>query len=228
MIRLTIQSPDLPSRVVVLDQPLVAVGRNARADVVLTGDDRVSWNHMVIEKRTEGYVVRDLGSLNRTVVNKQEIDEHRLRTGDVIEVGAHRIEFQDMQPLLPPKRPAADGAAVPRWVAWAGPVVLILFLLQVLLLVAQVAAWMPGPGEVPEPVPLPEDREAVDLVALEANLRDLRSRVTVTEGRLDAWEAGGRAGPDDLHRRLDGLEEEVRAIRARLGQQGASHPDDEP
>src|SRR4051794_11104732 len=68
------------------------VGRSPEADVVLE-DEAVSWNHLEIERRGEVLMATDLDSRNGTALNGEPLDRpRRLRNGDTLIVGAHRLE----------------------------------------------------------------------------------------------------------------------------------------
>ena len=47
----------------------------------------------MIERSGDGFVVRDAGSLNGTYVNRERVDEARLRTGDELQIGRFRLSF---------------------------------------------------------------------------------------------------------------------------------------
>jgi len=70
---------------------IVSIGRSPDADIFLD-DVTVSRQHSQIEHRMEGLVLRDLGSLNGTYVNRRRIhDEERLENGDEVQVGKFRL-----------------------------------------------------------------------------------------------------------------------------------------
>ena len=68
------------------------VGRSPEADVVLE-DEAVSWNHLEIERRGDVLMATDLDSRNGTALNGEPLDKpRRLRDGDTLIVGGHRLE----------------------------------------------------------------------------------------------------------------------------------------
>jgi hypothetical protein len=75
-----------------LDGPTTTVGRHPDSDVFLD-DITVSRRHVLIERDEQGFLLRDVGSLNGTYVNKERSDEARLRSGDELQVGRYRISF---------------------------------------------------------------------------------------------------------------------------------------
>jgi len=76
----------------VLDQPVVRIGRALDNDLVLE-DSRVSRYHLEILRDKDTYVVRDLGSTNGTLVNGKAVRERRLKVGDLISVGGLDLRF---------------------------------------------------------------------------------------------------------------------------------------
>ncbi len=75
-----------------LDRKSTAIGRHPDSDVFLD-DITVSRRHVVIDKTDAGYVLRDVGSLNGTYVNKKRVDESPLRYGDEVQIGRYRLSF---------------------------------------------------------------------------------------------------------------------------------------
>ena len=57
-------------------------------------DRVVSKEHCHIDLGDEGYVLKDLGSLNGTYVNGERVKLHRLEPGDEITIGSTRIVFE--------------------------------------------------------------------------------------------------------------------------------------
>jgi hypothetical protein len=68
------------------------LGRLPDNDLVLE-DPKVSRRHAVVERRPEGFVIRDLGSTNGTFVNGRRVAERLLAPGDVILLGDTRLRF---------------------------------------------------------------------------------------------------------------------------------------
>lgn len=75
-----------------LDRPSTSVGRHPESDIFLD-DITVSRRHVLIERDDEGFVLRDVGSLNGTYVNRERVDEARLKSGDELQIGRYRISF---------------------------------------------------------------------------------------------------------------------------------------
>jgi adenylate cyclase len=72
----------------------LTIGRLATNDLTLP-DEQVSRQHARIESREDGFYVMDLGSMNSTKVNGENITECLLVTGDVVKVGMHEMRFED-------------------------------------------------------------------------------------------------------------------------------------
>lgn len=69
-----------------------AIGRHTDNDVQLL-DPEVSKSHLLIMQEPSGFVLRDLGSANGTIVNGLAIDEAVLKDGDLILVGNTSLRF---------------------------------------------------------------------------------------------------------------------------------------
>jgi hypothetical protein len=77
-----------------LDSRPLTVGRGARNDVSIEGDEFASARHVRIEPRRDGVWVSDVGSTNGTYVNGERIDRPRkLERGDVVRVGETELRF---------------------------------------------------------------------------------------------------------------------------------------
>jgi len=75
-----------------LEQTVTVAGRAPDSDIFLD-DITVSRRHAVFVRSATGYVVRDMGSLNGTYVNRQSITEAALATGDEVQIGKFRLVF---------------------------------------------------------------------------------------------------------------------------------------
>ncbi len=75
-----------------LDGDLTTVGRHPDSDIFLD-DVTVSRKHATFRREGDTFVVRDVGSLNGTYVNRERIDEARLHTGDEVQIGKFRLVF---------------------------------------------------------------------------------------------------------------------------------------
>jgi predicted component of type VI protein secretion system len=90
--RLWLTAPGEAPRSVPLSGERTVIGRSPEADVQLE-DEAVSWNHLEIERRGEVLMATDLDSSNGTALNGEPLDRpRRLRDGDTLILGAHRLE----------------------------------------------------------------------------------------------------------------------------------------
>ena len=75
-----------------LDGEHTNVGRHPDSEIFLD-DITVSRRHVVLDRTPTGYVLRDVGSLNGTYVNRERVDEALLRHGDEVQIGRYRLSF---------------------------------------------------------------------------------------------------------------------------------------
>jgi hypothetical protein len=75
-----------------LESTVTAVGRHPDSDIFLD-DITVSRRHVEMVKDDQGYLLRDVGSLNGTYVNRERVDEARLHHGDEVQIGRYRLSF---------------------------------------------------------------------------------------------------------------------------------------
>jgi pSer/pThr/pTyr-binding forkhead associated (FHA) protein len=75
-----------------LDQDVTRAGRHPDSDIFLD-DITVSRRHAEIVRGPTSYVVRDVGSLNGTYLNRERIDEARLTNGDELQIGKFKLVF---------------------------------------------------------------------------------------------------------------------------------------
>jgi pSer/pThr/pTyr-binding forkhead associated (FHA) protein len=75
-----------------LDDDEVNSGRHPDSDIFLD-DVTVSRKHANFRHEGDTFVVRDVGSLNGTYVNRERIDQATLRTGDEVQIGKFRLVF---------------------------------------------------------------------------------------------------------------------------------------
>ncbi|KGN33357.1 signal peptide protein [Knoellia sinensis KCTC 19936] len=75
-----------------LDDDVVTSGRHPESDIFLD-DVTVSRQHATFERTGGQFVVKDVGSLNGTYVNRERIDDSVLQTGDEVQIGKYRLVF---------------------------------------------------------------------------------------------------------------------------------------
>jgi hypothetical protein len=75
-----------------LTDPVTHLGRHPDSEIMLD-DITVSRRHADVERTPNGYIARDVGSLNGTYVNQERIDEAPLHQGDELQIGKFRLVF---------------------------------------------------------------------------------------------------------------------------------------
>lgn len=75
-----------------LDAERTVAGRSPNADIFLD-DVTVSRKHAEFVRELDDFVVRDIGSLNGTYVNRTRIESAVLRPGDEVQIGKYRLTF---------------------------------------------------------------------------------------------------------------------------------------
>jgi pSer/pThr/pTyr-binding forkhead associated (FHA) protein len=75
-----------------LEAEHTAVGRDPGSSIFLD-DITVSRKHATLERRADGWFVKDTGSLNGTYVNGEQVDETKLATGDEVQIGKFKLTF---------------------------------------------------------------------------------------------------------------------------------------
>jgi pSer/pThr/pTyr-binding forkhead associated (FHA) protein len=110
--RIWVTGPDGAPRSVGLGSGRSIVGRDPEALIHLD-DDAVSWHHLEIENRGGVLMATDLDSRNGTALNGEPLDRpRRLRDGDTLIVGGHRLEISDPVPGRAGGTVAAPGGSV--------------------------------------------------------------------------------------------------------------------
>ncbi|MHC4915654.1 MAG: FHA domain-containing protein [Planctomycetota bacterium] len=108
MAKLIIRDGKGEERVHEISDDVTTFGRSS-ANIVQIKDEKSSRQHCRIERAGEGFRLVDLGSRNGTGVNGVKVSSQTLRPGDVVEIGACRITFDEKMQV------SADelGATVP-------------------------------------------------------------------------------------------------------------------
>ena len=75
-----------------LDADEVSTGRHPNSDIFLD-DVTVSRRHATFRREGDVFLVRDVGSLNGTYVNRERIEEAALKTRDEVQIGKFRLVF---------------------------------------------------------------------------------------------------------------------------------------
>lgn len=80
---------------IVIDKPILLIGRQPNCDIVIQSSSKVSRRHCCFAQVNGRYLVRDLGSMNGVRVNGSRIDsECTLQSGDEVALGDVYFEFQ--------------------------------------------------------------------------------------------------------------------------------------
>lgn len=75
-----------------LDSDVVTVGRHPNS-VIFLDDISVSRRHAEVRRVDSRYLVRDVGSLNGTYVERNRVDEHELVDGEELQIGRFKLVF---------------------------------------------------------------------------------------------------------------------------------------
>src|SRR4051795_414213 len=85
------RGPNAGSRFL-LDKDVTTVGRHPESDIFLD-DVTVSRRHAEFQRSGDGFVVRDVGSLNGTYLNRERIEDAPLTGGDEVQIGKFRLVY---------------------------------------------------------------------------------------------------------------------------------------
>ena len=85
------KGPNLGARFL-LDSETTVAGRHPKSEIFLD-DVTVSRKHAAFVRDGDGFLVRDLGSLNGTYVGKDRVDEARLHAGQDVQIGKYRLTY---------------------------------------------------------------------------------------------------------------------------------------
>ncbi len=89
------------------------IGRLPNNDVCIENLGVSRHHAFLLGNRAESiFILEDLGSLNGTYVNKKRVHKHLLKTGDVITIGQHTLEFltESIHSLIHPENLRGDEA----------------------------------------------------------------------------------------------------------------------
>nr|WP_276545930.1 FHA domain-containing protein [Brachybacterium muris] len=85
------KGPNMGARFL-LDSDTTVVGRHPNSEIFLD-DVTVSRKHAAFVRDGGGFLVRDLGSLNGTYVNRERVDEVHLQPGQDVQIGKYRLTY---------------------------------------------------------------------------------------------------------------------------------------
>lgn len=72
---------------IVIDKPVLLIGRQPNCDIVIQSSSKVSRKHCCFAQVNGRFLVRDLGSMNGVRVNGSRVEECQLQSGDEVAVG---------------------------------------------------------------------------------------------------------------------------------------------
>ena len=75
-----------------IDKDVTTAGRHPESDIFLD-DVTVSRRHAEFHRADGRFMVRDVGSLNGTYVNRQRVDQSELANGDELQIGKFKLTF---------------------------------------------------------------------------------------------------------------------------------------
>ena len=75
-----------------IDKDVTTAGRHPESDIFLD-DVTVSRRHAEFHRADGRFMVRDVGSLNGTYVNRQRVDQSELANGDELQIGKFKLSF---------------------------------------------------------------------------------------------------------------------------------------
>lgn len=101
-----------------LDRDELKIGKDPSSDLCIP-DAAVSRNHCLIERKNEGYLIRDLDSTNGTFVDGTRIREAYLRPGSRVKIGTAMLLFQPVYQAdtVPPSKAESFGTLLGRSLA---------------------------------------------------------------------------------------------------------------
>ena len=83
--RLIVLTGPLKGQRITVDPEPMTIGRQEECDIQLP-DNEVALHHARLEHRGAELFIRDLGSMNKVILNKREVQETRLKHGDILEL----------------------------------------------------------------------------------------------------------------------------------------------
>jgi len=106
-VRLVVVTGKDERKEVLLQKRAVTIGTLGGSDLALT-DPTVSRSHAVVEEKSDGYLLRDLGSTNGTFLDGVKVREAYLSAGSVIRLGQTEIAFSPVEERVENLRSSSD------------------------------------------------------------------------------------------------------------------------
>jgi pSer/pThr/pTyr-binding forkhead associated (FHA) protein len=132
-------------RITVTREPMI-IGRDETC-AIRFDDPEIAPTHAELSQKPEGLFIRDLGSMNRLMINNRAVREVHPQHGDVIEVGQTRFMVQFRDHTESPREEDDEPRLVTRWLKRVG-----VLLLAVGLLYAMMQCRPTLPDQPPIPV----------------------------------------------------------------------------
>lgn len=142
--RLIVLTGPLKNQRITVDAEPMNVGRAPDCEISIP-DDEVAQKHALLEHKPDGGLqLRDLGTMNKVLVNGREVRESRLKHGDMVEIGRTRFLVQAVVQAEVTGQHSADPEE------GISPKIVIAAVLVLILGVITVVRW---PGRHPKPSP---------------------------------------------------------------------------
>lgn len=91
--RLIVLNGPLKGERITIDAEPMTIGRDKKCEIHIP-DDEVALHHAQFEHRGSELFIHDLGSMNKVILNKREVQDTRLKHGDIVELGRTRLLVQ--------------------------------------------------------------------------------------------------------------------------------------
>lgn len=205
------------------ETPIVDIGRDPSCKLVLE-ESGVSRRHTIIQQLPDGIYISDLSSTNGTYVNGTKIAKAtRLKSGDRVEIGAVKFEFQ----LAPPAKP---GQRRRRGKLFAVALIAIGAIILIELIALALIWWSRAPEEPIEPatataVPPPSTTEVPDAASLTNLLEETQNQLDAKLERaeevakeISAAETQNQEAVAVLAEELKGLRGDIDELRKELAE----------
>ncbi len=99
---------------IVLDKPIVLVGRHPDCDAVILNSRKISRKHCAVALVNNNFVVRDLGSMNGVWVNGDRVEQQAaVGFGDELMIGDVRFRLEADKPGSSKSKPKSDKVPAP-------------------------------------------------------------------------------------------------------------------
>ncbi len=186
--------PRQNERVTVEEAPMT-IGQDSDCAIRLD-DPEVARKHATVAHTEEGLIIRDLGSMNRILVNKHEVREMRLKHNDLIELGRTRFLVQAVvQAEVSEIRASFRERSVAITKAAAVAAVVLAIVAGGAVLFRKATRRPPAPAPAAG-VPVPNQAQvSEELQHMREALSDIREAVRVLAARQAAAKAPAPARP---------------------------------